>query len=115
MRGLRLRNVSDDGHRWSLEPVLRSESHPVFVQPVKDYFMKRWRVFRPRSRTQSQTSASSEGAGKQRSTSSPYRDSIQLNRRTQIVTMIQGSCTSVGPPALDAKIYRVHRQAKNKP
>lgn len=106
MRGLRMRNVSDDGHRWSLEPVLRSESHPVFVQPVKDYVMKRWRVFRSRSRNHFQTSASSEGAGKrpdyQRSTSSTSRDSIQLNRRTQIMTMIQGSCTSIGPPALDA-------------
>lgn len=107
MRGLRMRNVGDDGHRWSLEPVLRSESHPVFVQPVKDYVMKRWRVFGSRSRNQSPTSASSEGAGKrpdyQRSASSTSRDSIQLSRRTQLMTMIQGKGTSLGPPAIDAK------------
>lgn len=100
MRGLRLRNVSDDGHRWSLEPVVRSENHPVFVQPVKDYVMKRWGVFRSGSRNKSSTSASSHGTGKppcsQRAASSTFGDSIQLSRRTQMTTMIQGSTTSLG-------------------
>ncbi|KAH0547743.1 hypothetical protein GP486_008404, partial [Trichoglossum hirsutum] len=44
-----------DGHRntqsryishWSLGPVLRSESHPVFIQPVKELAMRRWRAIR---------------------------------------------------------------------
>ena len=35
----------DDGRRWSLQPVLRSEAHPVFVQPVKEYVIRRWRTF----------------------------------------------------------------------
>ncbi|KAH0542095.1 hypothetical protein FGG08_003475 [Glutinoglossum americanum] len=31
---------------WSLRPVLRSEAHPVFIQPVKELVMKRWRAIR---------------------------------------------------------------------
>ena len=63
MRGLTLRNKGDDGQRWSLEPYLASEHHPVFVQPVKEYVMKRWGIFRSGSRKQSSISASSEGTG----------------------------------------------------
>lgn len=106
MRGLRLRNVGNRGQRWSLEPFLRSESHPVFVQPVKEYVMRRLALFRPRSRDHSSTSASSEGAGKrpnyQRAASSTSLDSIQLSRRTPVMTMIQGSRTSLGHLASDA-------------
>ncbi|KAI9762749.1 MAG: hypothetical protein M1840_001158 [Geoglossum simile] len=31
---------------WSLRPVLHAEAHPVFIQPVKDLVMKRWRAIR---------------------------------------------------------------------
>jgi hypothetical protein len=31
---------------FRLQPVLRSEPHPVFVQPVKELVVKRWRTFR---------------------------------------------------------------------
>lgn len=107
MRGLRLRNVANRGQRWSLEPFLRSENHPVFVQPVKEYVMRRLAVFRPRSRDHSSTSASSEGAGKrpnyQRAASSTSRDSIQLSRRTPIMTMIHGSRASLEHLASDAE------------
>ena len=86
MRGLRVRNVGDDGHRWSLEPVLRSENHPVFIQPVKDYVMRRWRVFRSRNRDQLPISTCSEGTrirpDHRRAASSISRDSIRLSRRT---------------------------------
>lgn len=105
MRGLRVRTVSDDGHRWSLEPVLRSEDHPVFVQPVKEFVIKRWRVFRSGRRSRSSIFALSEGTGKrldyQRAASSISRDSSQLSRRTQITTMIQGSGLSLGQQAPD--------------
>ena len=107
MRGLRVRNVSENFHRWSLEPVLRIHPHPVFVQPVKDYVMKRWRVFRSGNCNHSPNSAPSEGTEKrpdyQRAASSTSRDSIQLSRRAQIVTMNQGSGTSLGQLAPDAE------------
>ena len=34
-RGLRHRDVGTEDHGWSLERIVRSERHPVFVQPVK--------------------------------------------------------------------------------
>lgn len=55
MRGLRVRDLSDDGHRWSLEPVLRSKCDPVFIQSVKDYVMKRWKVFHSKIATNRQS------------------------------------------------------------
>ncbi len=108
MRGLRLRNVSDDGHRCSFEPFLRSENHPVFVQPIKDYVVKRLGVFHSRSRKPSSISASSEGIWKrpnyQRCASSTSKDSIQLNGRIQLIAMIQGSGTPPGQLAPDAEV-----------
>ena len=107
MRGLRLQNVSDDGHRWSFEPFLRSENHPVFVQPIKEYVMKRWGVFRSGSRNQSSNSASSDDTGErpnyQCAAFSTSRDSTQFNQPTQIMTMNQGSGTSPGHLAPDAE------------
>ena len=95
------------GYCWSLEPVLRSEYHPVFVQPIKDYVTKRWRAFRSRSRNQSSTRALSGSTGKrpeyQRAATSTSRDSIQLSRRTQIMTLIQGSGTSLGQPGPESE------------
>ena len=66
IRGSRVRNLGDDGHRWSLVPIVRSEEHPIFVQPVKDYVMKRWRVFRTVSRNRSLILMLSEGTSRQR-------------------------------------------------
>lgn len=107
MHDLRVRNVSDNVHGWSLEPVLRNDPHPVFVQPVKDYVMKQWRFYRSKSRNQSSPSALGEGTGKrpdyQRTTSSTSRDSIQVSRCTQIMTILQGSGTSLGQLAPDAE------------
>ena len=106
MRGLRLRNMSDDSQRWSFEPFLRSENNPVFVQPVKEYVTKRCGVFRSRGRTQSSTSSTSRGSERRPdylpTVSSPSKDSIQLSRRTQIMTEIQDSGTSLGHLAPDA-------------
>ena len=34
--------------RYSIHPHLRSEPHPVFVQPVRELVVKRWRTFRRR-------------------------------------------------------------------
>lgn len=100
IRGLPQRMTSDDCHSWSLEPILRSERHPIFIQPVKEHVMKKWKAFRSSTHTRSypSTSASYESQGTRpqfrRSISSTSRDSIQLNRRTQIMTMIQGSGSS---------------------
>ncbi|KAF2422419.1 hypothetical protein EJ08DRAFT_725958 [Tothia fuscella] len=32
---------SKSGRKWSLKPILKSEPHPLFVQPVKDYVIQR--------------------------------------------------------------------------
>lgn len=63
IRGLRHRDVGDENHRWSLEPRLREERHPVFIQPVKEYVMKRWKTFRLRSRHDTSTLGTGEGSG----------------------------------------------------
>lgn len=42
-------------HRWSFQPILRSEDHPVFIQPVKDHIIKRWRARRPYPRSVTST------------------------------------------------------------
>lgn len=105
--GLRHRDVSDENHHWSLEPRLRQERHPVFVQPVKEYVMKRWRTFRSRTRHDTSTLASGEGIQKHPAhrhlDSHIPRDSLQLNRSksTQIMTVIQGSGSSLTPPVPD--------------
>ena len=105
MRGLRQRNMSDDGQPWSLEAFVRSESHPVFVQPVKGYVMKRWGVFRSRSHIRSSVLASSRSIRIRPRISS---DSIRLDRRTQVMTTIQDSGDWLGElspntvPALNA-------------
>ena len=106
IRGSRVRNVSDDGHGWSLKPIVRSEEHPIFVQPVKDYVMKRWRVFRSGSRNRSLISVLSERNGErpfhQRPVSSGRKDPLQLKRRTQIIPTFKASTTSLVHPAPDA-------------
>ena len=95
IRGLRPRNLSDEGQRWLFEPFLRSENHPVFVQPIKDYVMKRCGVFRSRSRNLSSSLTLNRSpetrSDNQRAASRKSRDSIQLNRRTQVMAMIQDS------------------------
>lgn len=35
--------MQDQGQRWSFQPILSSEAHPVFVQPVKEYVIRRWK------------------------------------------------------------------------
>ena len=91
MCGLRQRNVNDNYQRWSFEPFLRSENHPVFVQPVKDYVMKRCGLFRSKSRKQSSTLTSNRSRGtrsdRHRAAFSASRDSIQLNRHTQVMNI----------------------------
>lgn len=52
----RHRDGSAYTHRWSFQPILRSEAHPVFIQPIKEHIIRRWRAFR--SRTSSPSSAS---------------------------------------------------------
>ena len=102
-RGLRHREVGTEDHGWSLEPIVRSGRHPVFVQPVKEYAIRRWEFFRSRSHNHSSTPTSA-GSNVKRpdyqrtisTISSTSGESIQLNRRTQIMTMIQCSGSSLG-------------------
>lgn len=54
--------MQDEGHRWSFQPILRSEAHPVFVQPVKEYVIRRWR--HSSSKPMSDSSSSSLGVRK---------------------------------------------------
>ena len=107
IRGSRVRNLSDHGHRWSLEPIVRSEDHPVFVQPVKDYVRKRWRVFGSGSRNRSSISLLSEGDGQRpfyrHTVSSNRKDYLQIKRRLQRMTTFEGSVTSIGQPASDVE------------
>lgn len=38
-------------HRLSFQPVLRSEDHPVFIQPVKEHIIRRWRALKSSLKT----------------------------------------------------------------
>ena len=95
VRGLRQRNLSDKGQRWSFEPFLRSESHPVFVQPIKDYVTKRCGIFHSRSRNLLSNLNLDKGPetrpDNQRAASRTSRDSIQLSRRSQVMALTQDS------------------------
>ena len=59
-----------DGHegefRWSLQPILRSEAHPVYIQPVKEHVIRRWRCFRPKDRSNSSPSTSDDNQGRRK-------------------------------------------------
>lgn len=101
----------------ALEPTSRSEGPPVFIQPIKQNFLKRWRTLCARNRHSSRTSASSEcderfnsstaalkSSSKRqfdyrRNASSISGASVHLNRRYQILTMFKGSGSSVGIPS----------------
>ena len=116
--------LQDDGHAKrssALEPTLRSEGPPVFIQPIKQYVLKRWRTFCARNRHSSPTSASGECAGRpnslsglgrsskrqleyHRNGSSISKASVQLNRRYPILTLFQGSGSSVGMPPSEPTI-----------
>ena len=60
-------------HRWSFQPVLQSEDHPVYIQPVKEHIIRRWKTFRPTSRNVASTAGSEKslpmGPRKQKRTS----------------------------------------------
>lgn len=116
VRSLQVRKLSNNGHRRFLEPVLRYENHPIFVQPVKDYVMRRFRVFRSRGHKQSSISASSQGIAKrpyyQRAASSASKDSIQLGGRNHIMTMNQGSGTSLGQRDSDVEAWSSARAGR---
>ncbi len=115
-RTMRLQD-GDYGKRSSaLEPTLRSEGPPTFIQPSKQHIVKRWRIFCARSRHSSPVSDPGECAGRfNSSTSAPGRSgkrqlehhrnassnsgaSVQLHRRYPILTMFQGSGSSVAMP-----------------
>ena len=48
--GAQQRDRLGEGQRWSFQPILRSEAHPVFIQPVKERVIRR-RLFRSRARS----------------------------------------------------------------
>ena len=100
IRGLRRRNLRDKGQRWLFEPFLKSESHPVFVQPIKGYVMKRCGVFHSRSRNLSSSwtlnKGPETGPDNQRAASRTSRDSIQLSRRSQAMASTPDSENTLG-------------------
>ncbi len=116
--------LQDGGHAKrtsALEPTLRSEGPSVFIQPIKQNVLKRWRTFCARNRHSSPTSASGECAGRPNSSSELGRSSkrrleyhrngssiskasVQLNRRYPILTLFQGSGSSVGMPPSEPTI-----------
>ncbi len=113
LRGLRQRDTGDDGHRWSLEPV--SKRHPVFVQPVKEYMMQRWGIFRSRTFGESSTSAVGEDGDEdpaEQCRVGTSRESIQLSRQDQVMTLIQGSGSSLGMPSHNTKTRGFSRSTR---
>ena len=95
VRGWRQRSLSDKGQCWLFEPFLRSQSHPVFVQPIKDYVMKRCGVFHSRSRNRFSSLTLDQGPetrpDNQGAASRTSRNSIQLSRRSQVMALTQDS------------------------
>ena len=103
-------------HNLALEPTSRSEGHPVFVQPIKDYVLRRCRAFSTRKRHSFPTSASGVYAGRSNSStwalgrsskrqlghhrdaSSMSRASVELNSRYPITKMFHGSGSSIAMP-----------------
>ena len=117
--------LQDGGHAKrgpALEPTLRSEGPLVSIRPIKQYVLKRWRTFCARNRRSSPTSASGECAGRSDSStsdsgrsskrqpeyhcnaSSISSASVQLNRHYPILTVFQGSGSSVGMPPFEPTI-----------
>ena len=118
-------SLRDGGHAKrssSLVPTLHSGEPPVFIEPIKQCVLERWRTFWARNRHSSRTSASGECAGRSNSTTSDLgrsskrqleyhrnassipRASVQLNRRCPILTVFQGSGSSVGMPPSEPRI-----------
>ena len=95
IRALRPRNLIDKGQRWIYEAFLKSERHPVFVQPIKEYVMRRCRVLHSRSRNLSSSwtlnKGPETGPDNQRAASRTSRDSIQLSRHSQAMALTQDS------------------------
>ena len=109
-------------HSLALEPTLRSEGHPVFIQPIKEYVLRRCRAFSTRKRHSFPISASGDYAGRSssstsalgrsrkrqlghhRNASSMSRASVQLSSRYHITTMFQGSGSSVAMPPSEPTI-----------
>ena len=112
-------SLQDGGHgkhNLALEPTLRSEAHPVFIQPIKEYVLRRCRAFSTRKRHSFPTSASGDYAGRSnsstsavgrsrkrqlghhRNASSMSRASVQLKSPHQVTTIFQGSRSSVAMP-----------------
>lgn len=61
-RGLRHRCTGDTSHCCRLKPVVRSEVHPVFIQPVKAYVMRRRRASRSSRHSESPVHSSGNRA-----------------------------------------------------
>lgn len=51
VRGRRWAHGTTYNHRYSFQPVLRSEDHPVFIQPVKEHIIRRWTAFRSKPKS----------------------------------------------------------------
>ena len=66
-------SLQDGGHGkrgLALQSTSRSEEHPVFIQPIKEYVLRRCRAFSTRKRHSFPTSASGDYAGRSNSSTS---------------------------------------------
>jgi hypothetical protein len=59
----RTRKQSLRSRRWSFKPVIRSEPHPLFIQPVKDYEIQRYQGSSRGKRKARKTTTAGTGVG----------------------------------------------------
>ncbi|KAL2045685.1 hypothetical protein N7G274_002115 [Stereocaulon virgatum] len=99
---LRHHKIGDEDHACSLEPIVRAERHGVYVQPVKDYVARRWKLLRSRSHNYPPEQIAVRNDAKrlkyQRTIPTTSGESNQISRRTHIVTMIQECGGALGVP-----------------
>ena len=99
----RYHKIGNEDYACSLKPIVRAERHPVYVQPVKDYVVRRWKLLRSRSHNHPpERIAAWNNASRpnyQRTIPITSGESNQLSRRTHIMTMIQecGSTSGMSP------------------
>ena len=86
--------TANRSHRSTVDPAVRLEAHPLFIQPVKQYVLGKWRDFRSRTRSDPDSGSSDSARGDPERGRRASKDSIQLNRRTQLMTLFQSSAIS---------------------
>ncbi len=97
--------------RWSLQPVLRSEDHPVFIQPVKEHIIRRSKALGSWASSVSSTARSDKNSVRRRR----KRDRISDHSSTESSLSTSGPNTEssindagpVGPSAPNTEVVDV--------